>query len=351
MKSPKAPETPDPNVVSAAQTQSNKDTASYNAALANGNTYTPWGSSVFTQRIDPTTGAPVWDQTVSLSPDQQKLIDTQDKQDLELANLSNSLITQAQGQIGKGIDTSNLPGYETFTGSGGPGIQGTLDFSSLPQLYGADDLEGARQQVSDALYKRQAAYLDPQYQQREQALQSRLAAQGITQNSEAWNNAFDEFNRGREFSYGQARDSAISGGGDELARLSAIALANRGQMAGEIESAGAFRNTAEQQALSQALARITANNSTRAQGLQEQFAMRELPLNELNAIRSATAVDIPQFEGASNQGAEGTDVAGNIWNNYNGRLNIYNAKQQSRNALLGGLMGLGGSVGSAYMGG
>ena len=47
-KGGKAPKAPDPNVVSAAQTRSNQDTASYNAALNRTNTYTPAGSSEFT---------------------------------------------------------------------------------------------------------------------------------------------------------------------------------------------------------------------------------------------------------------------------------------------------------------
>jgi len=350
MKTPKAPAPPDPTVVSAAQTKSNQDTASYNAALANGNVSTPFGSSTMTSRVDPATGAPVWDQSITLDPMQQQLLDTQNKQDLSLGNLSNALVDQSQKNLSQSPDLSGLPGLEQFTGSGGPGIQGKLDTTGLPDLVGADDLEGARKQISDALYQRQAGYLDPQYQQRADQLRTRLATQGITQNSEAWNNALDEENRAREFSYGQARDSSIAGGGTEMARLAQIASNNRGQLFNERESAGTFQNTAEQQAMQQSLQRITQNNATRGQGVNEALTMRDLPLNELNSIRSATAIDAPQFEGASNAGADGTDVSGNMWNNYNGRLNIWNAQQQSRNALMQGLLGLGGTIGGAFVG-
>ena len=53
-----APPPPDPYATSAAQTQSNQQTAAYNAAINRGNTITPYGSSTYTTRTDPTTGAP-----------------------------------------------------------------------------------------------------------------------------------------------------------------------------------------------------------------------------------------------------------------------------------------------------
>lgn len=368
--------------MSDAQTRSNQDTAGYNAALGAGNTFTPFGSSTFTQRTDPTTGAPIWDQRITLSEDQQRLLDAQSAQDLDLANLSSALVGQARDGMGQGVDLSRLPGLQQV-GNTGPGVVGQLSTDGLPQLsdmrgfnveglpelLGANDLEGARKSISDALYSRQSAYLDPQYERREDALRSRLAAQGVTQNSEAWNNAFDEFNRGREFSYGQARDSAISGGGAELERLSGLSGAirgqlfgeraavqgaqadaasnNRSQLFGEREAAGSFQNSAQAQALSEALARISQNNATRSQGVEEAFAVRNQPFNELSAIRGMTQVNSPQFEGAGYTPAQGTDVSGNVNNNYNARLNIWNAQQMSRNGLLSGLLGLGGTLGGA----
>jgi hypothetical protein len=344
-----APPPPDPYATSAAQTQSNKDTATYNAATNNGNTYTPWGNSTFTPRTDPNTGATTYDQTVTLDPTQQKLLDVQNQQDLSLGNLSNALVDQAGAAYSKPIDTSGLPAIQSAPDAVAGGYKTSVDTNGLPQLLGANDMEGARKQIQDALYQRQASYLDPQYQQREQQLQSRLAAQGITQNSEAWNNSLDELNRARSFDYGQARDQAITGGLGEMTGLAGIASNNRGQLYGERSQDANLNNTAYSQQLSEALQRMQGNNAARSQGLNEQFALREAPMNELNALRSATAVDQPQFDGAAKTSAAPTDVSGNINNNYQQRLNIWNANQQSSNGLMSGLMGMAGSVGGAAL--
>ncbi len=58
-KGGKRPKTPDPKVVSDLQTQSNQQTAAYNAALNRVNTYTPQGSSVFSQTGTDASGAPI----------------------------------------------------------------------------------------------------------------------------------------------------------------------------------------------------------------------------------------------------------------------------------------------------
>jgi hypothetical protein len=350
MKTPKAPAPPDPYAQADAQTQSNKDTATYNNAITHGNTYTPLGDSTYTGRIDPVTGATVYDQTISLDPSQQQLLDVQNQQDLSLGLTGNKMLGQIDSAIGRPIDTSGLPDRAGSLNVNGPGIQGQIDTSGLPALYGADDLAGARQQVSDALYRQQAAYLDPQYADREQALRTEIANKGIAEGSEAWRNLRDQFDRGRSFDYSRARDSAITGSGSELERLANIALANRGQMFGERATSAGFQNDAESQSLSEALARAQFQNQSRAQGLDELYAERARPLNEFSALRGSTQVDVPQFSSAQNSVTNPADIAGYIGQNYANQLGVYNAKMNSRNALLGGLFGLGSAAIGAYGG-
>ena len=394
MKAPKAPTPPDPNVQAAAQTQSNRDTATYNNAIEHGNTYTPLGSSTYTGRVDPVTGATVYDQTVSLDPAQQALLDTQNQQDLALGQTGNSLLGQINDTIGRPMDTSGLPGlmgavnFQQLNGNAGqidqlnvngPGIQGTLDTNGLPQLYGAENLMGARNQVSDALYRQQSSYLDPQYQQQDQALRTELANKGVAEGSEAWNRMTGDFNRNKSFDYARARDSAITGSGAELSRLAQIAQANRGQLFGEKQVAGNFQNDAQQQALSQALAQAgfgndarlanasfandamsqnNANafgaaqfqNAARGQGLNEAYAARAEPLNMFSALRGATQVDVPQFEAAQNSVTNPADIGGYMGQNYQNQLAAYQAKMASKNSVLSGLMGLGSSAISSYLG-
>jgi hypothetical protein len=281
-KGGKAPKAPDPNVVSAAQTRSNQDTAAYNAALNRTNTYTPAGSSEFTVTGTDPSGAPIYRQDVKLAPDAQALYDQQLAQSRELGNV-------AQGMMNRVGENYAQP----------------LDTSSAPKLYGADDLLAARQQAQDALYNRQTAYLDPQWQQREEAFRTRMANQGITEGNEAWQNAkFDE-DRARSFDYGQARDAAIGAGAAETGMLADI------------------------------------SGRQRAQTMQELYANRALPLNEFNALRSSSQVDMPQFEGAANVNSANTDVSGNMWNAYQAQLDRYNAQQAQSNAIMSGLFGLG----------
>ncbi len=281
-KGGKAPKAPDPNVVSAAQTQSNQDTAAYNAALNRVNTYTPLGSSTFTQTGTDPTGAPIYRQDVTLSPEAQQLYTQQNQQNLALGNTAQSML----GQVDRTYATP-------------------LDTSQVPQLFGADDLLAARQQTQDALYGRQAAYLDPQWSGRERDLTTQLANQGVVEGSEAWRNARDQFSRERSFDYDRAREAAIAGGANETAMLSDLASRNRGQ------------------------------------SMSELYAQRALPLNEFNALRSASQVDLPQFEGAAPVNLANTDVSGNMWNAYNANLNRWNAQQQASNNIMSGLFGLG----------
>ena len=281
-KGGKAPKTPDPAVVSAAQTQSNQDTAAYNAALNRVSTYTPQGSSVFSQTGTDSSGAPIYRQDVTLTPDAQALYDQQQSQSRQLGNTAQGMMNSIDSSLANPIDTS-----------------------AAPKLFGADDLLGARQQTQDALYNRQAAYLDPQWQQREQAFRSQAANQGIVEGSEAWRNALDDQNRARSFDYAQARNDAIAGALPEMAFLSDTAGKNR------------------------------------AMTLDEMYRARAQPLNEFNALRSSSQVDMPQFAGANVSNMANTDVSGNMWNAYQGQLDAYNARQAGSNNLMSGMFGLG----------
>lgn len=427
----KAPPPPDPAAVSAAQTQSNKDTAQYNAALGSGNVTTPLGSSTFTPRVDPRTGATVYDQTVSLTPDAQAQLTQELAQNRQLNTVAGGMLDRIGSQYANPMDTSGLPalngaptmgqyrtgysttglpalrdapnaqGYQRSVDVNGPNLVGNIDTAGLPELYGAADLEGARKQAQDALYSRQAAYLDPQWQQREDQFRTLMRNKGIVEGSEAWRNELDDLNRSRSFAYDRARESAIAGGGDEMARLVGISQGNRAQLYGERATGANFTNNARSQALAEALSRgqfanaategtnrdalafMQAGNQARAQGvgeaadaagfynaatsagnadalraaqfgnqartqgMEELFALRNQPLNEFNSLRQSSPVDVPSFSGFNAPTMQGTDVAGNIWNNYQGQMNIWNAQQQARNGMLGGLMSLGGSLGSA----
>ena len=280
LKGSAPPPPPDPKVVSEEQIKANRDNSAYNNAITHGNTSTPLGNQTYTGHKDPVTGAMVYDQAITLAPDQQKLLDLQNQQSLHLGGTADRMLSGVDAAYGSAMPKSN---------------------------YSWNDLNTARQQVQDALYKRQSSYLDPQFKQQSDALNVQLHNEGLTPGSEPWNVRMDQLGREKAFNYGQARNSAIAG--------------SLGEMQGNAAAAG--------QQLSQAL------------------ALRNQPLNEYNALRAGSQVNMPQFSNAQNAQSANTDTAGNQWNAYSGNLNAWNANQQSSNAMMNGVMGLGGQLGSA----
>ena len=105
------------------------------------------------------------------------------------------------------------------------------------------------------------------------------------------------------------------------------------------------------QGFNQAQAAANFQNAQRQAALQEQLALRALPLNEVAAIMGGAQVQMPQFQ--AYQGAEvgaapifgATQAAGNFaQQNYGNQVSAYNAKM--------GMYGqLGGAVGAAAGGG
>lgn len=305
-KDSRTPEAPDPWTVARAQTFQNQQTAAYNAQLGRYDTSSPLGSQSWTMTgIDPATGAPQYRQDITLSPEQQALYDQQTRQSLDIGGIGDQLTQQARDMYGRALDPSTLPAR-----------QNNLNLSGLPELPGAGDLEGFRQQQTDALYGRNTQYLDDQFRRGEDAERTRLANMGVVEGSEAFNNAMADFNRTKEQAYSGARNDAIAGGGAEAERMFGIGSAGRNQMYSEQLGAGQFANDARDRSIS------------------EMFAFRNQPINELNALRGMSQAQMPQFDtgmGAPGGGAAPADIQGAIQNQYQSQVDSANARNASRN--------------------
>lgn len=70
----------------------------------------------------------------------------------------------------------------------------------------------ARDQAITSAYDQAASRLDPQWQQRETQLRSRLANQGLDPGTEAYGSATGDFNQARNDAYGSAMANAIGQG-------------------------------------------------------------------------------------------------------------------------------------------
>lgn len=266
---PAAPAAPDPAATGAAQTKSNKESALYGFGLSNPNYNTPLGDLSYSVS-DPTGNQPQATANVTLSPGQQRLYDQNTAQSIGLSNLAGDL----QSRVGS---TLNQP------------LPTTGDF--------ATDAKNAQ----DAYYKNQTQYLDPQFAQGQEQLDAKLANQGITAGSEAYNNDQNNFARQKQSAYDTAQNNAILQGPQNAQQLFALNSAQRSQ-----------------------------------------------PLNEFNALRSQSQVSMPSFNATQPTNVAPTNTAGIAQNAYQGQQNAYNQQVASNNSQTGGLFGLGGSALGAY---
>lgn len=336
MGKPKTPEPPDPMQTAQAQTGANISTAQANAILGNVNQVTPYGNLTYTQSgqkfvndsngstwyvgpngeysqskpglvpiysttpaskpvyggtpnqhggsvnirsgAQPGTAAtqsvsgytlpkgykevkgyyiPQYTATQTLSPSQQKIFDETQGASLNLAKLANNQ-------------------------------SGRLD-ELLSKPFSLEDSGLTRDRVEQALMDR----LNPQLQQDEDRLLTRLSNQGIKLGSTAFDTGMDEATRQRN----DARLAVIAQAGDEQTRAA-----------------------------------------------QLQFAARNQPINEILALASGSQVQQPNFVNSNMPNIPTTDVAGLINENFNQKMGVYNAKSAAANSMAGGIGGLFGSL-------
>lgn len=123
-------------------------------------------------------------------------------------------------------------------------------------------------------------------------------------------------------------------------------LYNRGitQQSAPEAFAGAMeqQNQRENDLLSQAaMYGIDTGQKARQQAIQEQEFFRTEPLNILNAVRSASPVTVPQFQGYQGQNIQAAPIFNAAQAGYNAQLGQYNAQQAGDNAFMQGLFSLG----------
>jgi hypothetical protein len=356
-------------------------TAVANAYLANINQNTPYGSLSYDQSgsygwTDPTSGQtyniPTFTATQSLSPTQLALQQSQDQTRQQLSNigaqqsarignmLNSPLQTTGYGpQGGDSAAITNVPGALTGFDPGGA-IQSSLGQQGrITQDYGpADNYSADRQRVEDALMAR----MNPQLQQEESRVQQQLADQGIRYGSQAYGDAMRTYQQQAN----DARYGAIAQGGAEQQRLDAMAaqraaFQNAAQEQGFQQNLGAgtffnqaqnqlfqqnaaqaaFANAGLAQQTGQAQAGFNASQAARNQWLQEQYAGRNQPLNEISALMSGSQVSQPNFVNAPTTQIPTTDYAGITQQGFQNQMGIYGQQMNNYNSTIGGILGLG----------
>lgn len=308
---PPAPPAPDYTGAANATAAGNLQAAQAATAANRVNQYTPYGSLIYNETGKDSLGNPTWSATTNLSPVGQQLLDTQNATSLGLGNTINAQLGQVQQTMGQGFNP-NIPQTQTSLGS---------NFVTNPNY--ASGMQGW-----DAANKILQARLQPQMAQDRESQNAMLANQGIVPGTKAYENAMRTFNQGQNDLLtnsqlaGQNIGQNLFNQGIQGGQFTNNALINQGN----------FQNTAQQQAFNQALTKYN------------------LPLNTLGALRTGAQVQNPTFQNVPQQATTaGPDLLGATTATGNYNLGTYNAQQAANSNLTGGLLGLGGSLGGAYM--
>jgi hypothetical protein len=339
-----APPAPDYAGAAAQTAAGNKETAIATQAGNMINQYTPQGSVTYAQRGS-YDGTPLWEQVVTLSPEQQAAYNKDVAMNARLQDVGMQGVGYVQNALnaplqspGQAVSTAgttnfvtgvNAPTLQTQLNDVG-GLQRNINAPTVNLATGADmgqiqqnlgDNSGRiRTDVQDPnlfadkltsqLYEQQTKLLDPQMQREQAKIENQLANQGITRGSEAYNNAMQDFARQKESAYGTARTNAINqvmNAGSQLynAQLQGIQTQNAalGQQFGQGLQGATFANQAQQQAYQQQLSNAQMQNQARAQQLQEalstgQFtneAQAQAYAQELSRLQAQNAAQTQQF--------------------------------------------------------
>ena len=257
------PSAPDPYATAAAQDAQNQSASQYNSVTQNADQINPYGSVSY-QAIEQvpiyTNGqisgyAPRYQQTTTLSPDQQKLLglETQSKYNLgttavnESANLNTALSTP--------MDTSQWTPFQTN--------QTTQD---IRQSDAPTDQAAVQKAMMDS-YNYNVA---PQ----QQAAEASLAARGLSPGGAG----YGTYQKTQEDAAANESNQAYLAAGSE-------ARANQ----------AAYNDAATQKFnMSQTLANYY--NNLRGQEEQSSYTARNQPINEVTALMSGSQATVPQFQ-------------------------------------------------------
>ena len=394
---------PAPNYTAAAQAtaQGNLDAARASLAGSLIGQNTPFGSLSYRETGVDRFGNPMYTATQTLSPDQQALYNYDIATSKGLGELSQRGLNYVQNIMANPFSTGGLPSLQSSLEqaqmqqiAGGPqlgqlgGAEAQLRAGQGPNLQtrlGENVGMAGWDRASNMLMSR----LEPQLQRQEQRLETQLAAQGIPVGSEAYTRAKQDLAQqqndariqaqlqaqgiqqnlfGQELASGQFGNQALLGQNQaQLANLGFTNQAMQQDFANRMAGLG-FNNQQIQQMYQNQVAQQQANNAiaqqqfanqltganlanqARQQGFGELAYMRNEPLNTLNAVRSGAQVTMPSFVNTPQQATTaGPDYLAATNAQYANQMAGYNAQQAAQSNLLGGLLGLGGTLGGAYI--
>lgn len=277
------------------QAVANQQTAGAQALLNNTQQITPWGNLWYRPNeavgYDEKGIPRAWEAITTLSPNQQKINDLSEQADINLGNIGLSRLNDVSAQMGTPLDFSSS--------------LGAVDEWARQNRFsvGSDYINNdAGKKLEDAMFARMA----PQIEQDRARLETKLANQGITQGSDAYNAAQKQL----EDQIANQRLDVVLAGGQEA------------------------RNQGE------AMAQLDAQRYAQAMGLrgqlsQELMTERQTPLNELMALMSGTQVQSPSWLNTPQTGVSPADYMGAQQGNQNQALAQWQQKRNEASANTG----------------
>jgi len=390
---PSAPAAPDYSGAARETAAGNVDAARVATAANRINQVTPYGSLTYTQSGEDKYGNPTYTATQALSPDQQRLLDTQNRISGSLGDVASKGVSYVENMLNTPFDTSRLAEMQSrvspadmqrLTGQANLGQMGQAEAQlragqapNLQTSLGQNVGMAGWDRASDLLMQR----LNPQIEQSQDRLRAQLANQGIVAGTEAYDRAMMQQGQrendlrtqaqlqaqgiqqnlfGQELAAGQFGNQAMLG--QNQAQLQNLGFTNQAQQAdfaNQLAGMGfnnqqiqqMYQNQMGQQQVNNAIAQqeyanrmagANLSNQARQQGLQEQAYLRNEPLNTLSAVRTGSQVTGPQFVNSFNQATTaGPDLLGAAGMQYNAQMGDFNAKQAAQANLNQGIFSLG----------
>lgn len=254
---------------------------------------------------------------------------------------------------------ANLPAFTSAisTTDTRPTAISTNNLTSL-----ISDPETFRGTIEQTLFDRQLGLLQPEFTRQREQLEQNLADRGIPITSQGYNDAINRLDAQQGEQRQRLAQQATLAAGQEADRLVNQARNIRAQQFGESAAQGEFGLASQGQGFSQAAANAQLANAARQDAIATQLlsnqlanqqrqreiaertALRGQQFNELSALLGG-----PQIQQASFFAPGMIDTQGAFAAQQAAQQNAFNQAMQSRSADLGGLFGLAGNLGAAYL--
>jgi hypothetical protein len=327
---PSPPPAPDYTGAAQATAAGNLQAAQTATAANRVNQVTPYGNLNYAETGTDSQGNPTWTATTSLNNVGQQLLDTQNNASLGLGQTINAQLGNVQRTMGNGFNPQTGP---ITTNAGQANLN--ANYQTNPNY--ASGMQGW-DQANQILQAR----LQPQMAQDKESQAASLANQGIVQGTKAYDNAMRTFNQGQN---DLLTNSQLAG------QQIGNSLFNQGITGGQFSNqALGQQNATNQQQFANQVTNANLGNQAQQQQFNQAQTQYNMPLNTLSALRTGAQVQNPTFVNAPQQATtSGADLlsAAQATGQYN--LGASNASAASQSGFNQGLMGLGGSLGSAYL--